>query len=553
MFKKITYLLLSLFSSVFFLNNVLAHPLDISISVFETWNWEKIKGETFLHFFEVWFLLDKKWEKIDNFEEIFDKKNIFENFFREKNFFTNNWKKCSIENFKIPKQQEFEVYSDGLKIDYDIICPDRIEDFWFENKMFIEDFDLQTNKMLFFQWKIEKNPFYEKILTSKIFSDNFSISNPKNSDIDSDWDWLYDKEEVVYGTDPNLMDSDFDMYSDWLEVQEWWNPLSAEFSPWQQLLVEVEKARQEKLDYLSNQENWIIFEKINFNSWEKDLENSWEKISNENKDFLDSEKNLYENLEKNSDNKIIGEISRETSEYSLWWWVLKDALELISKQIWKTWEENFYLMIFFVFLLWALHVLAPWHWKGILAAYLMEKSSGFKVVFNYSLIFTFTHLVDIIAIAVVIKVFSLWATIWAYIWVLQKIWIVWLFIFSSVFLYNSFKSHKSTCCSCGSCKSKKLFNSPFLLWILSWIAPCSYGWVLFLTVLSLWRIEWLIPVMWVFAFWIFLTIFLFWSTIVILKIKTLWKYDDFAKYSSIFSGFILFWLSSYLLVNLFLF
>ena len=553
MIKKIIKYFLILFIILWnfnTINDIKAHPLDVSISVFELWNWKKIKAKTFLHFFEVGFLLDQKWEKIDNFEEIFEKKEIFENFFREKNLFKNNWKTCLINNFEISKQQEFEVYSDWLRLDYKIICPDRIENFYFENRMFIEDFDLQTNKMLFFQGK-SQNPIYEKILTSKIFSNEFSLANPKNSDKDSDWDWLYDKEEVIYWTDPNLMDSDFDMYSDWLEVNDWWNPLNPENSPGQKLLVNIENAKQERLNYLSNQDNWIIFEKINVNSWEENLENTWEKIFDENKIFLDSEKNLNEDLEKKSDNKIIKEVSRETSDYSLWWWVLKDTLELVSKQIWKTWEGNFYLMIFFVFLLWVLHVLAPWHWKGILAAYLMEKSSGFKVVFSYSLIFTFTHLIDIIAIAVVIKVFSLWATIWAYIWVLQKIWIIGLFLFSLFFLYNAFKNHKTLSCSCWSCKSKKLFNSPFLLWILSWIAPCSYGWVLFLTVLSLWRIEWLFPVMWVFALWIFFTIFAFWSTIVILKVKTLWRYDNFAKYSGIVSWLVLFGLSVYLLFSVF--
>lgn len=516
--------------SFFFLSLSYAHPLDISISIFELWNWEKIKAETFIHFFEVWFLFEQNWIKIEKFDDIFEKKEIFENYIKKNATFKNNWKTCSVENFQIKKQKEFEVYSDWLKVDYKIICPERIKNLWFENKMFIEDFELQTNKMFFFRGALEDDSIYEKILTSKIYSNEFSVENPGEFDKDSDWDWLFDKEEIIYWTEVDLMDSDFDKYSDWLEVQEGWNPLNPEASPGQNILVDIEKAKKERLDYLNQKDNWIKFEKIDLS---------------ETSEWWASQEIFEENKE------AVKEISKISSRESIWGDFLKNTLELISNQIWDTGEKNFYLMILLVFMLWALHVLAPGHWKGFLAAYLLEKSSGFKVVLKYSLIFTFAHLIDVLVIAVLIKVFSLWATIWAYIWILQKIWIIGLFIFSSVFLYNSFKNHKNTCCSCNSCKSKKLFDSPFLLWIFSWIAPCSYGWVLFLTVLSLWKIEWLFPVMWIFAFWIFLTIFTFWASIVMLKVKTLWKYEKFTKYSWIISGFILFWLSFYLLLTIF--
>lgn len=70
------------------------------------------------------------------------------------------------------------------------------------------------------------------MLNAKKDSHTLSLSIDSNYIVhDSDHDGLSDEDEILYNTHPNNPDTDGDGYSDFIEIQSSWNPLTRELSP----------------------------------------------------------------------------------------------------------------------------------------------------------------------------------------------------------------------------------------------------------------------------------------------------------------------------------
>ena len=76
---------------------------------------------------------------------------------------------------------------------------------------------------------------------------------------DRDRDGVDDEEEQVYKTNPDLLDTDGDYYSDGEEINHGWNPLDKSPSPGQsertespantEIIIQRESLKQKKEDY----------------------------------------------------------------------------------------------------------------------------------------------------------------------------------------------------------------------------------------------------------------------------------------------------------------
>ncbi len=83
-----------------------------------------------------------------------------------------------------------------MQIQYDLQCSEKIGVIEFTNTLFIADFELQTNKMLFFENGNLTEPVYERILTVKTFKNAFDFSDPERLITDQEDTAINDLKEI---------------------------------------------------------------------------------------------------------------------------------------------------------------------------------------------------------------------------------------------------------------------------------------------------------------------------------------------------------------------
>jgi hypothetical protein len=121
------------------------------------------------------------------------------------------------------------ILTEGLQIDYSIICPQSIDTLDIDVRFFT-GFQLQTNKVTLLD--SEGNEVFFKVGTPIIH--HFTYTRGKQIEItDTDHDGLSDEEERAYLTDINRADTDDDFYTDTEEVMHGWDPRNPAVSPGQ--------------------------------------------------------------------------------------------------------------------------------------------------------------------------------------------------------------------------------------------------------------------------------------------------------------------------------
>lgn len=183
-------ILLGLLTFFAFTQNSRAHPLDISINVFDIDSkTEVLSVSTYLHPFEVGYLLNNHNIEIASLADAYQHKTLIFEHILDHVKVKNEEKECEFISANLPPKSEFELMGDGLEVQYEIKCEDDLGIIEFSNNLFAEDFELQTNKILFYQDGNYKKTIYEKILTSKVINDSFDYNNPgKNLHPDQDTD-----------------------------------------------------------------------------------------------------------------------------------------------------------------------------------------------------------------------------------------------------------------------------------------------------------------------------------------------------------------------------
>lgn len=495
--KKI---ILSLLVSRVFTINVSAHPLDISS------NFVSIKANTadvtsYLHSFEIEYLLSKLGIVPKNIQTYYDNSSKITDYIKDNTKFYNDWDECEIHDVYLPKMEDYEVLSRWLQVSYKFTCDEKIESGNIELSLFT-NFLLQANKLTIYDlnnWIENLSPKKYTVLTSKINSSEFDLNKREAKLQDSDWDWVSDKDEAIYKTNPYDIDSDKDNYSDYEEITGSFDPINKNPGPWQapreklpdDVIVQVKSNLEQEEQYNRDKNSWLAF------------------------DF---------------------------------YWVdyLEKALKKISEYVGGQW--NFIYVFLIVMFLWFIHAFGPGHSKSILISYIIDKNKTFLDSLFFSLIFAITHVIDIVIVFLIAKFVLSYYDISNYIVYIQRFSIIILIFISFYLLYKSIKWLKNN--SSLVCKKNDLKSNIFL-WFLTWLAPCTFGWSIFLLLFSLWNLS-LVPIL-IFALWLWIFITLLTVAIItlIIRKRVFEKISLFSKYSQVVSSSLILLVSFYILYLLF--
>lgn len=476
---KLFLILSILFSSLI---DVFAHPLDVSSTYTSIRGENNIDVTTYLHSYEVWYLLKENWIKnYENLQTFYNNSEIITKYVEDNiTVYNNNWP-CMTYDYKVLKDLNTDILTDWLRVSYKFGCDKPIENLYVDISFF-DNFPLQTNKLTLSKWL---DDLYFKVLTPKITSLELDINNISNTIIDSDDDWLSDEEELIYKTDPKNRDSDFDEFTDKEEIDNWRNPLNKEASPGQ----DMEPKREE--GFLDN-----LY-------WKQVL---WETNDNKNR-WL------------NDNSKYFG------------WEFLWKTLAAIDDFL--AWDNNNFLLVFgMVMTLWIIHAAWPGHSKSLLVGYVLSENKWKLNVILYALIFSVVHILDILLLYFIYKFGSEFIdlsnftkNIAFYSWIM-------LIMLSGYLLYSKVLKKKS----CNNHSNKESLLTAAIAWLL----PCSFWWSIFILLVSIGQTGWIFPLIIALWLWIFITLSSIWILAFYLKERLYHKIEVLSKYSLIVSIAIIF-------------
>ena len=227
---------------------------------------------------------------------------------------------------------------------------------------------------------------------------------------------------------------------------------------------------------------------------------------------------------------------------------LGDVVFLKSDQIKN---ESLLVMVILVFALGALHTLEAGHSKAILASAMLHKKMSLKKGLVYAAVFTATHIGDIIIMGIIFAVannffqfYSKFTQLGTYVGYVLLITAVYILIKNLLDFRHNLK-HKHHDHEHGEhththeLDTNISFKEQLFLGFITGIAPCLFGWSIFMLVVSTGKMWNLVPVILFFGLGIFSALALTVFIISKLKNKTYGKFEKLAEISPILSGIFL--------------
>jgi ABC-type nickel/cobalt efflux system permease component RcnA len=394
------------------------HPLDITMSVLHiqenhpktllvemTWNPFEAN-----HLLAQYGLSGNTWEDFKLHEKIF--------FHYIKNNFivTNNDELCQIQPIGMPEIDYAYMNSDGLVFLFNVISNETMDKVRVKNTLFIEDFKLQTNKVVFYSKDLNPNDVRETVLTKRLTETETwlvsektpeMLNQEKKKKIDTDNDLLPDYLEELYGCDINNPDSDGDGYEDGHELVHSWNPADPSPSPgqtprqeYEEVEVEVLEDKKDNVHDMNNNRikesdisnNNDIFNVMRDTHIIGDIDNtdttSVEEIEETNTDDELANKS-FDRLKETNNNRRSFMQKMLNSLYNIIEDNMNDANPL-SKII----------LFFVIALLGFLHAFQQGHGKTVMVSYLINKNKSFLYAFLYSSIITIAHITTVTVLGI---------------------------------------------------------------------------------------------------------------------------------------------------------
>ncbi len=569
-FKKYRFTLISITAIIglfFCVPLTWAHPLDITATELHVLSGDKqIVAHTYIHPFLVGILLKENNISYNTTDDYYNHKKVIVDYLNSRLTFKNNNAVCRISSVNFPLMDEFEIMGGGMEMDYNIDCSAEIAKLDFVNKLFIEYSDLQTNKMVFFKdgemqtFTKDGEDQMERIMTAKITSSSFDFKNTGNNNIriiDTDKDGLGDDEEILYGTDLSIPDSDFDGYTDKEEVYNGWDPKDWKISPGQKEKVTVKEAEkrynehygkkienvQEEpiktsdqiqenptTDTVEDKINQPLSEGLGGKSAEEEAENIKDEINGS------STKEIVITSEEKSDN------SKSDSAKYFNTGRLQKFLEKIKLLFDKGDAWSLTVIFALIYVLGVLHALESGHGKSILISYLVEHDKGMKDAFLFSGVMTVTHLTDVIILSLVFKIFSVATDIYNYVNDIQRIGACILLAMGIYYLIKNFIPQRQY-------ERWKSYKKAAWLGIIAGLAPCTIGWAIMVIMLSIGKINLIIPVIIFFGLGIWTTLLFFGFVVVKIKNKFISRLKGLTRVTSVLSALMLIIIAIVLLIK----
>jgi ABC-type nickel/cobalt efflux system permease component RcnA len=437
------------------LASTFAHPLDIS-STLLTLHGDRASAVTYFHPYEAEWLLKNKNLPFSEIGDFLEYPNVFTEYLTGNILFQASGIDCKIIDPTVVMKDAYLVMTEGVELEYSIVCPWQMTNLAITNTFFT-NFVLQTNRVTLIGsgW----GELLYKVATPKIpkiiYTEGMSIEKT-----DTDMDGLSDEEEIAYSTDPKLGDTDGDFYLDSEEVIYGWDPKNPAVSPGQPQRNSLPKKMGRPGSSIHQQEN------VPYSPWvtTETTEAKWLAVG------------------------VSG------GEYFTW---LLKKISDFSKNPSDQWI-SLSILFFSTIVLWFLHAMGPGHAKSILTFLMVDKNTSRKSGILFAIVFSITHIIDIVFLYVLMEVYSLFQDPAIILSFIQKysplvLMILWLYL-----LYTAWR---------WKFQEEKIYTWKhiWLFGIISWLAPCTFGWSLFFFLFSLGKISWIPILIW----GVWLGIFLF--------------------------------------------
>lgn len=440
MFRKFVSTIATYIFSIALSAMVYWHPLDVSnttMTIYDT----TIVWVTYIHPVELdRILVNSGWMSPTaiTLESYYSLTGILTSYLSETLQVTNQEKSCMIWGFDFQDWLMIdEVYSWWFPISYTFTCSEKVHDPVIKIT-FLNEVPLQTNRLYIYQTlsgTLQRTAY--KVLNAKKDSHTMSLSVDSNYLIhDTDHDWLSDEDEILYNTNPNNSDTDNDWYSDLIEIQSSWNPLTRELSPWQKVFSVEENT------------NAIQNAQINPPNFKK-----WTNLAQDNSVWG-------------------GERFRN---------ILRDIRLYIE---WSTDSKNLWILLLSIGILGFLHAMWPWHSKWMLVSQIIDDGMSYPKSIAYCFIFTAIHLIDIIIVVVITKLFFNFLDPSIYLSAISRWSAILVFIIGVYLVFFSIKKYRknNTIHDEWTILYKKNY---WIMAVITGLTPCAFGWSIFLMLMAI--------------------------------------------------------------------